>query len=595
MLLAVGSEDLLPKASAASGMKASDSCIEFIKEFEGFSAKPYYDYSQYTVGYGTECPDDKYAYYQANGITKAEATNLLKEEVAALEDAINQKMIDQYGLTFTQHQFDALVSFSFNIGSGWMTYDSTLRNAILRNANDSDFVYAFSLYCTAGGKYLPGLVTRRLCEANLYLNGVYSKKLSDTYGYVYYDANGGSLTYRVQGFMNNNNTLPAADAVRTGDVFLGWYTELTGGTKVTGLTGDLTGKTLFARWQSSENGQNSDSVTVKLTGDLVNVRSGPGTNYGIVKQLRRYETVTVSHVTHLTDMRWGKIESGWICLDYTNYDDVVSGNSGTGNTGSSNQTTGPDSWGSADSVWDETPSASPSAPPSTNQTAVSGTVRVNDFLKIRSGPGTEHATVGFLFNNDSVRILEQKTVGSTVWGRITSGWVCMDYIATGTASSGSSGNSGTAQDWDGNTPSNSGNKTESVSIKGKITADALRIRSSAGTASAIVGFYYQNDAVTITEKTQVGVTWWGKTNRGWISMDYFSADSSGTNSSQTAGNAAKTVTADCLRIRKEAGTDQKIVGFLYTGDKVSILETKTVNGTLWGRISQGWISMTYVK
>ena len=594
LLLAMGSEDLLPKAFAASGMKASDSCIEFIKEYEGFSAKPYYDYSQYTVGYGTECPDDRYAYYQANGITKAEATKLLKEEVAALEDAINQKMIDQYGLTFTQQQFDALVSFSFNIGSGWMTYDSTLRNAILLNAGDSDLVYAFSLYCTAGGKYLPGLVTRRLCEANMYLNGVYSKKLSDAYGYVYYDANGGNLTYRVQGFMNDN-TAPAADAVQSGDVFLGWYTELTGGTKVTELTRDLTGKTLFARWQSSENGtnQNTESVTVKLTGDVVNVRTGPGTNYGIVKQLRRNEVLTVSHITHLTDMRWGKVEGGWICLDYTNYDAVVNGsgstNQGTGSS-SSNQTTGPDTWGSSDSVWDETPST----PPSVSQTAISGTVRVNDFLKIRSGPGTEHATVGFLFNNDSIQILEQKTVGSTTWGRITSGWVCMDYIATG-VSSGSSTGSGTAQDWDGNTPSNSGNNTESISIKGKITADVLRIRSAAGTASSIVGFYYQNEAVIVTERMQIGVTYWGKTSRGWISMDYVSSDSSGAASSQPAGNGAKTVTADCLRIRKAAGTDQKIVGFLYTGDKVSILETKTVNGMLWGRISQGWISMTYVK
>lgn len=88
------------------------------------------------------------------------------------------------------------------------------------------------MYYTAGGKYLPGLVTRRLYEANIYLNGVYNKRISNDYGYVYYDANGGSLTYRVQGFVSASNTAPAADATRSGDIFLGWYTDLTGGTMV---------------------------------------------------------------------------------------------------------------------------------------------------------------------------------------------------------------------------------------------------------------------------------------------------------------------------------------------------------------------------
>ena len=41
------------QVSAASDLKASDECIEILKAMEGFSAKPYWDYSQYSVGYGT--------------------------------------------------------------------------------------------------------------------------------------------------------------------------------------------------------------------------------------------------------------------------------------------------------------------------------------------------------------------------------------------------------------------------------------------------------------------------------------------------------------------------------------------------------------
>lgn len=567
-------------------MSASEYCISFIKDVEGFSAKPYYDYSQYTVGYGTECPDDKYSEYMASGISKQEADRLLREHVEQIDETLNEKLIDAYDLSFQQHEYDALVSFSYNIGTGWVTYDSTLRNSILRNADDEDMVYAFGLYCTAGGKYLPALITRRLCEANMFLNAVYSKHISDAYGYVYYDANGGTLTYRVQGFLCDNATVPVANAVRDGDVFLGWYTDLTGGSQVNVLTGELTGKTLFAHWQSSENPDNLDStsVTVKVTGDVVNVRSGPGTNYGVVKQIRQNEVLTVSHVTYLTNMKWGKIQSGWICLDYTNYDDVVSGSSSKDDNASETVTS---PGGQADR-----PASKPS---SGTQKTVPGIVNVNDFLKVRSGPGTSHSIVGFLFKNNRVQILEQKTVGSTTWGRIKDGWVCMDYIITDQDQMNDASESEKQEDSTGNMPSGAGSNYESVSIRGKITADKLRIRSAPGTDSTIVGFCYQNEAVLISQRVLVGSAYWGKTSKGWISMDYVLIESSGAVSQRPAESKTKTVIADCLRIRKDAGTNHKIVGFLYDGDKVTVLETKNVSGTVWGRVDKGWICMEYVR
>ena len=573
-------------------MAASESCIDFIKAVEGFSAKPYYDYSQYTVGYGTKCPDEKYDEYVANGISKAEAEELLQEELTEIEDTLNQDFIDKYNLTFTQNQFDALVSFSYNIGTGWITYDSSLRNAILNNAVDNDMVYAFSLYCTAGGKYLPGLVTRRLCEANIYLNGVYSQTKNDDFGYVYYDANGGTVKYRVQGFLCDGNSVPAADALRSNDVFLGWYTELTGGSQVTELTKALTGKTLFAHWQSSENteDQNATATTVKVTGDVVNIRSGPGTNYGIVKRSYQNEVLTVSHVTHLTNMKWGKVPDGWICLDYTNYDAVISGSDNSddeNNETPSDEVTTPDD----DSAWDDTDTEIDTTPD--NHTAISGIVNVNDFLNIRSGPGTTYGSVGFLFRGTKVSILAQKTVGSTVWGQIEKGWVCMDYIVTDAG--------GTIQPNDIQKPEQApvqkpaDNNSEAVTIKGIITADALRIRAGAGTTYPIVGFYYQNDPVVVSEKVLVGSDYWGKTSKGWISMDYVSADSTVEPPSQPTGEEKKTVIADCLRIRKDAGTEYKITGFLYFGDKIAVLETKDVDGTAWGRVDKGWICMEYVN
>ena len=584
-LLVCGASDLLPRAYAASSMTASDACIELIKAFEGFSPEPYFDYNQYTVGYGTKCPSEKYFEYKANGIPKREAEALLRQELIDVADDINQKFIDKNRLTLSQHQFDALVSFSYNIGTGWITSNSTLKNAILSNANQNDLVYAFGLYCTAGGKYLPGLVTRRLCEANMYLNGVYSKNVNDAFGYVYYDANGGSVTYRVQAFICENNTAPAANAAKNGDTFLGWYTDLTGGTQVSTLNRELTGKTLFARWQSTENtfDQNPVTATITVTGDVVNIRSGPGTNYGTVKQVYRNDVLTVSHVTHLTNMKWGKVPSGWICLDFTNYDAVVNGtgNSDTENSGNISGTV---------TVPDNTPDTTVPVEP---QTALLGYVNVNDFLNIRSGPGTAYSTVGFLFRGSKVSILEQRSAGSTVWGKIEKGWVCMDYIVTDKNDLDESIQNQDKEPTQNTT--NTGSNVETVAIQGKITADALRIRSGAGTTYPIVGFYYQNDSVTVSEKKLVDSVYWGKTSKGWISMDYVLPNSSTAEPSQPTGNEMRTITADCLRIRKDAGTEHKIVGFLYYGDKVTILETKDVSGALWGKVSNGWVSMEYVN
>jgi len=599
-LLVCGTADMIPEVCAASAMAASEACIEFIKEVEGFSPQPYYDYSQHTVGYGTKCPDDKYFDYLANGIPREEAEVLLRETVADISDTINKKLVGQYGLTFTQHQFDALVSFSFNLGTSWMTYDSTLRNALLRDAGDDELVYAFSLYCTAGGSYSSGLVARRLYEANMYLNGIYSKTINDAYGYVFYDPNGGSLTYRVQGFICDNGSAPVADAVRSADVFLGWYTDVTGGSRVTELTRDLSCKTLFARWQSSENPENQDSSStlIKVTGDVVNIRKGPGTGYGIAKQVYRNDVLILSHVSNISGRNWGKVQDGWICLEYTNYNDILNGT------------------GDAEEEDYQQPSHTPAAPdtmpevqaPQTGtdispeeQESVWGIVRVNDLLRIRSGPGTAYSTVGYLFNGNEVEIFEQKAGGSMMWGRISRGWISMDYIVAADLPAdgipdpdteyGQEPEQGHEPEED---PWEAPGDPDATSVEGTIIADALRIRSGPGTEYAIVGFYYENDTVVVFEQVLVDSVYWGKTETGWINLDYLVTDSTAEESTPSDDGKEMTVIADCLRVRKGIGTENRISALLYYGDKVTVLETETVDGTVWGRVYNGWICMDYV-
>ena len=254
-----------PIAHAASEMVTSDALVEVLKKEEGFSAKPYWDYSQYTVGYGTRCPDDMLEEYQQNGITEEEADLLLRNNLTKIENALNKKLIDAYGLTLTQGQFDALISFTYNCGTNWLNDpDGSLHKAIRKGTTGSELIRVFSLWCNAGGEILPGLVRRRLCEANMYLNGVYSTERPENFCFVYYNANGGSVAYRVQGYDANEGVAPAYTPTYEGNTFLGWYTAKTGGSKVTKLTKDLSGSTLYARWEGGEEPRTRSPQTAYL-------------------------------------------------------------------------------------------------------------------------------------------------------------------------------------------------------------------------------------------------------------------------------------------------------------------------------------------
>ena len=174
-------------AFAASDRAVSDSCVNLIKFFEGFHKFPYWDYSQWTVGYGTRCPDNMLTEYKTNGITEEAALALLDKELNGFEQSVNS--FDQkHGLGLTQNEFDALVSLTYNIGAGWMNdTTSTLTKTILSKKTGNDLIFALTQWSMAGGSTNLGLIQRRLTEANVYLNGNYSTTLPSNYTYVMFN------------------------------------------------------------------------------------------------------------------------------------------------------------------------------------------------------------------------------------------------------------------------------------------------------------------------------------------------------------------------------------------------------------------------
>ena len=147
--LCVGAIIIGTPVNAASEMKTSDACITVIKLEEGFSKTPYWDYAQYTVGYGTRCPEDMRNYYTQNGITVEEAETLLRNHLLGVERELNN-FLNKNGLTFNQGQFDAMVSLSYNCGTSWMySTNGNLTKAVLNQKTGSEFLRAISLWCTA--------------------------------------------------------------------------------------------------------------------------------------------------------------------------------------------------------------------------------------------------------------------------------------------------------------------------------------------------------------------------------------------------------------------------------------------------------------
>ena len=96
-------------ASAATNA-VSEPMIEVIKEREGFSEKAYWDNSQWSIGYGTKSEEGA-------TITKEEAEEALLKELAEVDAAVN-KFASSKGLGLSQSKHDALVSFTYNCGSG---------------------------------------------------------------------------------------------------------------------------------------------------------------------------------------------------------------------------------------------------------------------------------------------------------------------------------------------------------------------------------------------------------------------------------------------------------------------------------------------
>jgi lysozyme len=140
--------------------RVSQRGIDLIQKHEGLRLQSYVcPAGKWTIGYGhtrTARPGQQ--------ITAEQAEELLRQDIAFAELAVRA-----LGVQLRQGQYDALVSFVYNVGVGAFR-NSTLRQMVIDRKPDAEVAAQFGRWVYAGNRRLPGLVNRRNDEAALYLS-----------------------------------------------------------------------------------------------------------------------------------------------------------------------------------------------------------------------------------------------------------------------------------------------------------------------------------------------------------------------------------------------------------------------------------------
>ena len=148
--------------------KIGQAGLNLIKQFEGCRLTAYQcSAGVWTIGYGHTA-----GVYKGMKISQAQADAFLKQDIAKFEKYINNPSYVPFTEQLNQNQFDALVSFAFNLGQG-----NVKKLCVGRNINQ--IPSAMQKYCKAAGRTLPGLQRRRKAEAALY-----NKKVEDCTGTI---------------------------------------------------------------------------------------------------------------------------------------------------------------------------------------------------------------------------------------------------------------------------------------------------------------------------------------------------------------------------------------------------------------------------
>ena len=362
----------------------------------------------------------------------------------------------------------------------------------------------------------------------------------------------------------------------------GVFTSLVHATETTSSTSNTATATL-----SKSSGATTINQQFKTTASL-NVRASASTSASIVDGVAANKTVKAVAKQSGTSVNgnttWYKLSTGgWISGAYVK--SVSSTSSSTSNTNTA----------------------------STNETAVSKSVKTTAALNVRSNAQTTASVVRGLSANATVKVVAQKNGtsvnGNTKWYKLSSGgWITSAYVQE--VSNAGSSNSST---------SNTGS-TETAISKNVKTTSALNVRSSASTSGSIVGSLSNSTTVkVVAQKSGTTVagnkTWYKLSTGGWITAAYTKAAATSGNSGNSSNNTSpnnntntakeqavsKNLQATTgINVRSDASTSASVVSSLSSNATFKAVAQKqgtTVGGTAtWYKLSTGgWVTAAYVR
>lgn len=332
---------------------------------------------------------------------------------------------------------------------------------------------------------------------------------------------------------------------------------------IDGYTGYVYGAyiTITEESGSGNGGSSTEGQKGYVNGTSVNVRSGAGTNYGVLTVANINDEVKViGEAKDSAGATWYNVEingvTGYILSDYVTLES--SGNGGS------------DSYEPKE-----------------------GTVNATS-VNVRSGAGTNNSAITMLTTGDKVTVIgEEKDSAGATWYKIEysggTGYIHSDYVTIG-----------------GNASNGGGGNYEEK--EGYVNGTSVNVRSGAGTNNGIVTVADINDKVTVIgeAKDSAGATWYkvkiGSTE-GYILSDYVTIGSSsggGSGDGETTYEPKDgTVNASSVNVRSGAGTNNSVVTMVSTGTAVKVIgEAKDSAGATWYKVqigsTEGYILSDYV-
>ena len=319
---------------------------------------------------------------------------------------------------------------------------------------------------------------------------------------------------------------------------------------------------------SGNNGSSNENNSVAgKTGQVINVstglrmRSGAGTNYEVVGWLYEGDNFEILG----KEDSWYKInKNGVNAYIHSDYVKILENGDGNQNNSGSGSNSGGE----------------------TSKASKGNVINAPNGLRIREGAGTNYSVIGWLYDNDEVKIAEKSGQWYKIEAKGVTGYVHSDYIKTST---------------------DEGSNNENISKKGKIVnvSTALRVRKEPNTSSEVLGFVYSGSIVDIKGKTG---EWYKISYDGqeaYVHSDYVKEVSGdevtdNNNPSVVIKKKGKVVNVESsLRVREKASTDSLVVGYLSPNETFDILDKVgdwyKINFDTYSTKKQGYVHKDYVK